>query len=85
MSEEIKKLKEKVEELVKNQFPSALYNAMIKQHIQHGFKSECKCSYCQVKMYYSALPGWNNYDDKFLKNQLKNQLKKFEEEEDDII
>lgn len=77
MSEKFRQLKRKVEELVKSQFPSALYNAMINQHKRHGFKTECKCSYCQVKMYYIGLPGWKNYDGIF--------LKKFEEEDDDII
>lgn len=81
MSEKFRQLKEKVEELVKSQFPSALYHAMIKQHVLHGFKSECKCSYCQVKMYYSGLPGWRNFDGIYLKKRLKY----FEEEDDDII
>ena len=73
MSEKFRQLKEKVEELVKNQFPSALYDAMVKQHIQHGFKSDLSrtCSYCQIKMHYSALPGWKNYDGYIFKKAIK--------------
>jgi len=77
-------LKERVEELVNSQFPSVLFEALIEQHKQHGFKTQCKCCYCQTKMYYTSLPGWSLNSKKYNKGYFKKQINSFEDY-DDII
>ena len=77
-------LKEKVEELVKNQFPSILFEALIEQHKRHGFKTDCKCSFCQMKMYYNHLPGWSWNSPKFDKFHLRKKINSFKNYEDII-
>jgi hypothetical protein len=71
-------IKTRVEELVKRQFPSALFDVLLKQHKRHGFKTECKCAYCQVKIYYTTLPGWSKWSQDCSVSIMKKQMKKFE-------
>lgn len=75
-------IRRRVEELIQDQFPLALFEAMIKQHKRHGFKTSCQCRYCEEKRYISYLPGWGNRGhNKFTPTywDLKARLKRAEE------
>jgi len=78
-------IKARVEELVFHQFPSALFEALLEQHKRHGFRTNCKCAYCEAKRYYISLPGWSKWtrNDGFIYENYKKRMKEFEK--DDII
>jgi hypothetical protein len=83
-------LQKAIEERVNCLFPSALFEAMLKQHKKHGFKSSCRCDYCQKKRILSSNPGWSYRSDRYhgflgYNGQtywdLKKALKKVEEDD----
>lgn len=43
------KIKQRINERVQEQLPALLFEAAVKQHMRHGFKSGCQCVYCNEK------------------------------------
>jgi hypothetical protein len=50
-------MRERVEELISDQLPSRLFEAMLIQHKRHGHKN-CLCDYCRQKRTLSHKPAF---------------------------
>jgi len=75
--------KRRVEELAHDRFPMALYNAVMKQHMKHGFKTSCPCFYCQEKRSISNAPGWSRFWDRLsISSRYRRLLKEAAEREE---
>ena len=79
-SPKVNDIQKAVGERVKARLPSVLFDALVKQHERHGFKTGCTCKYCKEKRIVSH---WYGYGDQLnlFRNKARSRLREVSEKE----
>ena len=58
MTSQVSDIQKEVGKRVNARLPSVLFDALVKQHERSGFKTGCRCKYCQEKRIVSNMRGY---------------------------